>query len=80
MKIKNSCRLRTKCNGCRKLNVKQCNGSSCSFAQTKEQSTASRRKSFNRLARLSYEHQSYIAEKYYGGKMPWLKGGAGYDN
>ena len=32
-----------------------------------------------RLAELDMGQQQYIADKYYGGKMPWLKGGADND-
>lgn len=75
MKINNICIGQTKNNACKKLTVDKCIGESCSFIQTKEEADAYKKKSFERLASLSREHQSHIAEKYYGGKMPWLKGG-----
>ncbi|NRY61495.1 hypothetical protein [Clostridium beijerinckii] len=75
MKINNFCIGQTKNNGCKKLTVDKCIGESCSFAQNKEQVDASKKRSFERLTNLSQERQSHIAEKYYGGKMPWLKGG-----
>lgn len=74
--IKNNfCIGKNKRNGCKKLTVDKCIGESCSFKQTKEQTDSSQRKSFERLASLSRENQIYIAEKYYGGKMPWIIGG-----
>ncbi len=75
MKINNICIGQTKSNGCKKLTVNKCIGESCSFAQNKEQVEASRKKSFERLSNLDKGHQGYIADKYYGGKMPWLKVG-----
>lgn len=71
----NFCVGKNKRNGCKKLTVDKCIGESCSFKQTKEQADSSQRKSFERLASLSRENQIYIAEKYYGGKMPWIIGG-----
>lgn len=72
----NFCVGKNKRNGCKKLTVDKCIGESCSFKQTKEQADISEKKSFERLTSLSNKYQSYIAEKYYGGKMPWSKGGA----
>jgi hypothetical protein len=60
---------------CKILTVDKCIGESCSFKQTKEQAEISQEKCFRRLSNLGREHQIYIAEKYYGGKMPWSKGG-----
>lgn len=71
----NFCVGKNKRNRCKKLTVDKCIRESCSFIQTKEQADISEKKSFERLASLSSECQSYIAEKYYGGKMPWIKGG-----
>lgn len=76
MKINNFCMAYTRSNGCKKLSVKKCIGESCSFAQSKEQAKASLEKCFERLASLDLDFQKYISDKYYGGKMPWLKGGA----
>lgn len=75
MSENNFCMGKNKRNGCKKLTVDKCIGESCSFIQTKEQANSSQRKSFERLASISNECQSYIADKYYGGKMPWIKGG-----
>lgn len=65
----------SKGNACKILTVKMCSGESCSFAQTKAQIDASQKKELKRLASLDKAQQRYIAEKYYGNKMPWLKGG-----
>ena len=73
------CISRTRANTCKKLTVKKCVGESCSFAQTKEQVKIARDKCFKRLASLDVNFQRYISDKYYSGKMPWLKGGAEYE-
>jgi hypothetical protein len=75
MRKNNFCIGKNKRNGCKKLSVDKCIGESCSFIQTKEQAGDSQKKSFERLASLDKEDQCDIADKYYGGKMPWLKGG-----
>lgn len=79
MNINNFCISRNERNKCSKLTVKICIGENCSFAQTKKQLEESIRKCYKRLASLDKELQKYISDKYYGGKMPWLKGGAGYE-
>ena len=68
-----SCISQTKVNGCRKLTVDKCTGSTCPFYITKEQSKASRKKADKRLAGLDRVLQLYISDKYYKGKTPWLK-------
>jgi len=73
------CASKTKDNGCKKLTVQYCIGAACSFAQTKAQARASLKKANVRLASLDKDEQKYIADKYYFGKMPWLKGGASND-
>lgn len=73
MEKNNFCIAKTKGNRCSKLNVEKCMGESCSFAQTREGAEASCKKSFERLKALDKVAQIYIANKYYGGKMPWLK-------
>lgn len=72
MEKNNFCIAKTKGNRCSKLNVEKCMGESCSFAQTREGAEASCKKSFERLIALDNVIQIYIANKYYGGKMPWL--------
>ncbi|HAS04383.1 MAG TPA: hypothetical protein DCR71_01275 [Dehalococcoidia bacterium] len=66
-------------NGCKILVVKKCPGTSCSYFKTKAEYRSGRLKAFRRLAGLDKEYQSYIAGKYYRGRMPWLTGGAGCD-
>lgn len=60
--------------GCKSLNITRCLGSKCVFIKGYKEITKSNIKSFKRLSSLKLEDQLYIAEKYYGGKMPW-KGG-----
>lgn len=43
--------------------------------KTVKQVSESSRRSDLRLASFDPVHQRYIAEKYYKGKMPWLRGG-----
>lgn len=71
----NFCVGQNKHNRCKILTVDKCIGESCSFKQTKEKANSSQKKSFERLSNLTRDHQIYIADKYYGGKMPWSKGG-----
>lgn len=73
MEVNNFCIANTRGNGCSKLNVEKCIGESCSFACTREEAEASRKKAFERLETLNREIQMYISNKYYGGKMPWVK-------
>ncbi len=77
---KNICNGLSNSNRCKKLNVNTCTRMTCAFYQTMEQERASRQKTFSRLASLDKEQQIYIAEKYYGGETPWLKGGTEYDS
>ena len=73
METNNFCIANTRGNGCSKLDVKKCIGESCPFAQTSEEAEASRKKAFERLGTLDKVIQIYISNKYYGGKMPWVK-------
>jgi hypothetical protein len=74
--IKNKfCISCNKYNRCSTLTVGKCVGESCSFARSKEQAKSSIEKAYERLASLDKENQRYISDKYYGGKMPWVKGG-----
>jgi len=43
----------------------------CGFHKTRKAVKASLRVANARLASLSHDEQLYIADKYYGGKMPW---------
>lgn len=78
--MNNRCFALNEYNHCQVLTVVKCPGSRCSFYKTPEQAEESRRKANARLASLEEEHQRHIADKYYRGKMPWLKGGADDDN
>ena len=66
-------------NGCKILVVKKCPGDTCSFFKTKAEYRSGRLKTFRRLAGLDKEYQSYIAGKYYRGRMPWVAGGASHE-
>ncbi len=54
---------------CKILKVKNCTG--CAFFRTRGQSEKSLKAASARLASLENSQQLYIADKYYGGKMPW---------
>lgn len=56
---------------CDRLSVQRCPGAACPWRQTAEQRLASGRKAGGRLRSLSADKQLYIADKYYGGAMPW---------
>lgn len=67
-------------NGCRVLEVSQCQGSACSFYKTRKEFEVDIQKANQRLAVLDMAEQSYIAGKYYDGRMPWLEGGDGHEH
>lgn len=56
---------------CSILRTKRCDGYSCSFRRTHEQSDVSNQTVTKMLNSLSVEQQKKIASSYYGGKMPW---------
>ncbi|WP_394870331.1 hypothetical protein [Clostridium butyricum] len=58
---------------CTILNVRKCNVEQCSFYKNKEQLNEEINKSWTRLNMLDKTAQSYISNKYYGDKMPWIK-------
>ncbi|RMD03223.1 hypothetical protein D9O40_03520 [Clostridium autoethanogenum] len=60
---------------CSILDVKKCEGSDCNFYKTEAQVKKERKKVFGRIKTLDRHIQIHISETYYGGKMPWLKGG-----
>ena len=60
-------------NGCRVLCVDRCRGEACPFKKSREQLDAERARAYERLSNLNDEEQTRIAEKYFGGKMPWEK-------
>ncbi|MFZ5975230.1 MAG: hypothetical protein ACOYU3_07460 [Bacillota bacterium] len=59
---------------CTVLTAKRCQGCECSFFKTPEKAEESRKRANRRLASLDATTQAHIAETYYNGKMPWLKG------
>lgn len=79
MIAKSSCINKVRKNKCKKLIVDICLGDKCSFRQTENQEKESRKVVFKRLATLDRDLQLYIADKYYGGDMPWNGGGRSYD-
>ena len=75
MESRGMCEKKVRKNKCKILVVDICLDDKCPFKQTKEQQEESQRIIFKRLGSLNREHQLYIADKYYGGDMPWQKGG-----
>ena len=57
---------------CKIMRNERCEGV-CAFHKTGKELKRSQSEAFARLAGLSPEHQLYIAEKYYSGKMPWQR-------
>lgn len=55
---------------CKILTVSEC-PAKCSFYQTEEQAKASQQRANARLRSLLQGYQQMIANKYYGGTMPW---------
>lgn len=64
---------------CRILAVKKCPGFSCSFYMTAAEQQESQRRAFAAIAKKDRLDQQNIADKYYGGHMPWLLGGGSCD-
>lgn len=73
MELKDMCINRTRGNRCSKLIIKSCPGDKCTFMKTTKEQESSCKYSFERLRTLSRDTQLYIADKYYGGSMPWKK-------
>ena len=61
-------------NRCKILNHIQCTNNTCSFFKTKQEQEESLNKAYTRIALLDKVIQKHIADTYYNGKMPWLKG------
>ena len=59
--------------GCKRLKVKTCIGTDCSFYRDAVKEKMEQEKADARLRSLPAEVQQHIADKYYKGKMPWLK-------
>lgn len=75
MNIDNNCIYCNKYNKCGILTVKKCIGEKCTFSRSEEQQEHLIMVTNERLNSLSSQKQNHIADKYYEGKMPWLKGG-----
>jgi hypothetical protein len=58
---------------CYWLNISKCQGKNCSFRNTRDELAASLAYTKMRLAALSEKEQVLIANKYYGGTMPWAQ-------
>jgi hypothetical protein len=58
---------------CTALNVKKCEGSSCSFYKTEEQYKEGREKAIKRINSLDQVTKGHILETYYGGKLEVIK-------
>lgn len=56
---------------CGELKVKKCKGGGCGFCVTREGIREAARTWSIRLSSLSGQKQEEIANKYYGGQMPW---------
>ncbi len=56
---------------CSILRTQRCEGPSCAFRCTHDQSNISNQIVIRTLNSLSVEQQKKIATSYYGGKMPW---------
>ncbi|NLH35743.1 MAG: hypothetical protein GX453_06945 [Lactococcus chungangensis] len=59
---------------CKILNYIQCANNTCSFFKTEREQEESLNKAYSRIALLDEDIQKHIADTYYNGKMPWLKG------
>ena len=57
--------------GCKIMESELCAGV-CVFYKTLDALKRERALAFARIAGLPAEHQSYIAEKYFNGRQPWI--------
>ncbi|MBU3142388.1 hypothetical protein [Clostridium sp. CF012] len=53
------------------LTISECQGEECTFKRTCKEDFDSIQYAYQRLSSLSSSTQRHIAEKYYGGFMPW---------
>lgn len=61
---------------CRALEgVARCCRKKCTYYKTRKQFESEIEQAYIRLASLDEIKQKEISDKYYGGKMPWKKGG-----
>lgn len=56
---------------CTRIMVSNCQGEKCSFKRTLKEDLDSIQWVNQRLSNLDSSTQKHIAEKYYGGSMPW---------
>lgn len=77
--MKDKCFALGKDDSCIILTVENCEGHSCGFYKTEVQLRQSQQAAYDFIAQKSFNDQRWIAEKYYGGKMPWLKLGDHHD-
>lgn len=50
-----------------------CKGEKCKIKRSEGETQSAQIKTSQRLASLSDSQQTHIADKYYGGKKPWIK-------
>ncbi len=60
-------------NGCNILTVRKCQQDKCSFYKSTQDLEKDRKKAYLLLAALPPDMQRYISDKYYNGRMPWVK-------
>lgn len=60
-------------NGCNILTVRKCQLEKCSFYKSTHDLEEDRKKAYRLLAALPPDMQRYISDKYYNGRMPWVK-------
>lgn len=74
-RVNRKCYANKSGNKCRILVTNRCPGVDCSFFKTADKHKVSCENAKARLSRLGEIEQIYIADKYYGGKKVWKKGG-----
>lgn len=67
------CASLTEMGRCGVLTVSKCLGEKCPFKVSQEEYFHEIKSVYKRLASLNSLTQRRIAEKYYGGRMPWIK-------
>jgi Tfp pilus assembly PilM family ATPase len=56
---------------CTRLALYICQGNECTFKQTRKEGGDSLQHVYQRISSLDISKQMHIAQKYYGGTMPW---------